>query len=318
MSWKTVESLARAHQMSPKPAAIKSQFSDFIVNEILLEPPTGSGGHLYLHIRKTNANTLWVRDRLADFAEVASRDVGYAGMKDRHGVTTQWFSVPVGAKALDWSSFSAEGVELLTSSPSRKKLQVGMLSGNQFEIILRYVQATQDELAPVFKAIAEQGVPNYFMEQRFGHGLGNLDKAMQLFERTIRVKQKKQRGLYLSAARSYLFNLVLDSRVLSGAWRQDKAGDVLDDGVVTGPMWGRGRLSSAEGVAELEMACVAEHPVFTDGLEHAGLSQDRRVLALSVQDWQTEWVEPSVLKLSFSLRSGAYATAVLREICVAL
>ncbi len=75
-------------------ADFKSQPQDFIVDEILDIPFTGEGEHFWLKIEKVGQNTAWVAKHLAEYFSVKERDVQWSGLKDRHGVTTQWFSLP--------------------------------------------------------------------------------------------------------------------------------------------------------------------------------------------------------------------------------
>ena len=99
----------RAHGDPLFPASIRNQPSDFQVVENLGFEFSGSGEHDYLWIEKTGANTEWVARQLARHAEVPAKDVGYAGLKDRHAVTQQWFSVPRWHSP-DWQALDVEGV----------------------------------------------------------------------------------------------------------------------------------------------------------------------------------------------------------------
>ncbi len=79
------------------------------------------------------------------------------------------------------------------------------------------------------------------------------------------------------------------------------------------------------GNEQLEKIVMASHSIFCEGLEKAGLKQERRALRLSVNDLRWAWLESQEqelgkdreipdLKINFSLPSGTYATAVLREV----
>lgn len=63
----------------------------------------------------------------------------------------------------------------------------------------------------------------------------------------------------------------------------------------------------------LERAIVAAHAPLAQGLEQAGLSQERRSLRLFAQELQWQWNEAG-LCLEFALPAGCYATTVLREL----
>ena len=84
-----------AHGVPENNGLIRSCPEDFVVEEIPRVEPDGEGGHLWLWVEKRSANTDWVARELAKLAACPLRDVGYAGLKDRHAVTRQWFSVPV-------------------------------------------------------------------------------------------------------------------------------------------------------------------------------------------------------------------------------
>ena len=87
--------LPRGLGLSLASGRIRSEAADFQVVEELPFAPAGEGEHLYLRVRKTGQNTRWVAKRIADAAGVRYAGVGFAGLKDRHAVTDQWFSIHV-------------------------------------------------------------------------------------------------------------------------------------------------------------------------------------------------------------------------------
>ncbi|MDG4553298.1 MAG: tRNA pseudouridine(13) synthase TruD [Candidatus Competibacter sp.] len=311
---------------------------DFRVREELDFAPDGAGEHVWLWVRKRGANTDWVARQLARRAGVPPSAVSYAGLKDRHAVTEQWFSIHLPGQAdPDWSAGPDADFTVLKALRHSRKLRRGALRGNAFRIVARELNGDPTELTARFERIAATGVPNYFGEQRFGREGGNLERAAAMLEGREKVRDRQQRGLYLSAARSALFNAVLARRVAEGSWNRALPGEVLmlagshsifaieeaDDAIrqrlaafdlhPTGPLWGVGELSSAGAARDLETAVVAARPLFRDGLAAAGLKQERRALRLMARDATLEWSEPGVAVLSFRLPAGAYATAVLRE-----
>ena len=312
---------------------------DFQVEEDLGFEPDGAGEHVFLQVRKRNANTEWLARQIARVAGVRAGDVSYAGMKDRNAVTTQWFSVQLpGREMPDWSPLLSDDVQLITAVRNSRKLRRGALRGNRFVLVVRELSATSAELESRLRRIAAQGVPNYFGVQRFGHDAGNLDKAEALFNGTLKVRDRHVRGLYLSAARSHLFNQVLSQRVATGTWNNALPGEALMlDGThsvfvadsvdatieqrltafdvhPTGPLWGRGLSMARDQALAVELAALMAYETFKNGLEHAGMAQERRALRLPVADLAWQFPAAESVQLSFSLPAGAYATSVLREL----
>ncbi|MEN9465113.1 MAG: hypothetical protein RL217_1294 [Pseudomonadota bacterium] len=298
-------------------ALLKSHNSDFKVTELPLCLPSGEGEHVWLYIEKNGANTAWVAQKLAALAKVKEQDVGFAGLKDRHAITKQWFSVylPKGATP-DFRGLNDAEITVLEQSRHSKKLRRGDLLGNRFEILLRDVQGERNAIDANLQKIAEQGVPNYFGAQRFGHDGGNIESGRAMLAREVRVNSAIKKSLYLSAVRSFIFNEVLAQRIRLGLLGQQVAGDVLVDGEVTGPLWGRGRSSAQERAQELEQEVVQQHVALCDGLEHAGLQQERRALVARPEQFHWQWFEGEnvQLMLTFSLPSGYYATSLINEI----
>ncbi|MCF1182711.1 tRNA pseudouridine(13) synthase TruD [Marichromatium gracile] len=331
--------LPRAHGAPLGRGRLRVEPEDFQVEERLAFEPDGDGEHLLLWVRKREANTEWAARRLAACAGVAVSAVGYAGLKDRHAVTWQWFSLPrPRAGEPDWSVLAADGIEVLEVHAHRRKLRRGALVGNRFRILVRDLAADPEALAERVAAIGARGVPNYFGEQRFGRDGGNLAQAHALFSGApVPRVSRHVRGLWLSAARSQLFNEVLAGRVADACWDRPLAGDRLQlDGCnshfavetvdetlltrcarldvhPTGPLWGEGAPPSRDAVLAREQAVAAAFPGWPEGLAAAGLAQERRALRLPVFDLVAEQVDGGV-RLAFELPAGAYATAVLREL----
>ena len=302
-------------------ADFRSSPEDFVVDEQLGFEPCGEGEHVFLHLQKRGDNTEWLARQIARLAEVMPMDVGYCGLKDRHAVTTQWFSVylPKGEEP-DWAALNSETVSLLSNSRHNKKLRRGQHRSNRFVITLRNIvgEISASKLTKIFT----DGVPNYFGEQRFGHGGNNLVEADAFLRGERKIKNRPRRGMYMSAARSWLFNQVLVARLSQGAenWSLPLPGEPETFG--SGPLWGRGRALAGEEALQLETDAMAPWQAWCEALEHVGLKQERR--ALRLLPLLAEWAQlpPSEddtgpgLQLSFELPPGTYATAVLREVAV--
>ena len=299
---------------------LRASPEDFRVAEVMAFAPTGDGEHVWLRIRKRGANTQYVAELLAEWAGVGVRDVGYAGLKDRHAVTDQWFSLYLpGRKMPPWRTLEQRDdceLNVLMATRHRKKLARGAHAGNQFEIRISDVQLDGgSRLCQLLDHIAQYGVPNAFGPQRFGINGGNLAAADRWFVDGRRPKARHQRGLILSAARSWLFNEVLAERVRAGSWRtclvgewatQTRAGEAIP----TGPLFGRGA-SYAQGLpGAIENSVAKRYPQWLKGLDNAGLSLNRRRLC-SVPRELTWTLHEHALDLSFYLPRGEYATTVL-------
>lgn len=320
-------------------ARMRSVPEDFQVDELPAFEPTGEGEHLLLTVRKRGQNTAHVARRLAQWAGVPEMAVSYAGQKDRHAVTTQRFSVHLPKRiAPDLALLDDAEMQVVDSTWHNRKLQRGALAGNRFGLVLREVEGARAAIDARLAQVAARGLPNWFGEQRFGHGGGNIDAALSMFAgRRVR---KDQRSMLLSAARSQLFNQALAARVARGDWDQPVPGEVwmLDgsrsvfgpepwsdvlaqrladfDIHPSGPLWGAGPLRSQDEAAALELAAMADEAslALRAGLEQAGLKQERRALRLRPVALRHEWREADVLWLGFELPPGCYATAVLQEL----
>lgn len=321
-------------------AVLRATPEDFLVEEQIPYALVGTGEHLWVKVRKRGLNTEQVAKQLARLAGITRREVGYAGMKDRHAVTVQWFSLYLpGRPDPEWGALP-EGVAILESLRHSRKLKTGALSGNRFVIVLRDCQGDRDAVLHRVEEIGTRGVPNYFGEQRFGHAGGNIAAARAMFSGQLTVRDRKQGGIYLSAARSFLFNQVLARRVLAATWDRAMEGDALNlngsrsffvpetidetihrriaagDVHPSGPLWGRGELATQMAVRVLETEVAAEHADLAQGLERAGLEQERRALRLFPRELRAEWLDAQTLRLEFSLPPGSYATVLLRELAV--
>ena len=322
----------------------------------------GEGEHLYLHLQKSGMNT----DELAKLIEKAynvdSKAVGLGGMKDRHAITSQWFSVttPEGVELLEnlLAEFNTPDKEarVLKSVRHSRKLRHGAHKGNTFSITLRDVKATNSttpealvlSVAERIDSIAQSGFPNYIGPQRFGFGGQNLVRARQWFKQPKKRTSRQQRSLWLSSARSALFNIVCAARVRSGNWQNLLAGEpaVLDgsrsffctntDGSSidkqsddqstldnrvrdfdihpSDPWWGRGRTPATDASAEFEALQLQPYLALCEALERAGLDQERRALRASANALEYRWVAENALELKFSLSPGVFATSLLREL----
>ena len=306
-------------------ATIRTTPADFDVTEELGFELSGDGEHDYLYAEKTGTNTEWLSRQLAGFAGVPAKDVGYSGLKDRHAITRQWFSVPRWNQP-DWAALDVEGVLILEVQRHAKKLRRGAHSANWFRIVLRGELPPNNELEQRLALIRELGVPNYFGPQRFGRNGANIELA-NAWSSGKRLPRHK-RSIAISSARSFLFNEQLHARVGDGTWNRIQSGDVanldgsgsifdvdeVDDALISrctemdihpaGILWGDGTASED---------APSGHEDWLRALSKARVKPAHRSLRLKVMD--LEWqIDDEALTLRFGLSRGSFATSVLREI----
>ncbi|WP_301099148.1 tRNA pseudouridine(13) synthase TruD [Otariodibacter sp.] len=315
---------------------LKAEFADFIVKEELGYPLTGEGEFVAVKIRKTNANTLFVGEKLAAFVGISAKNMSYAGLKDRHAITEQWFCLHMpGKETPNFDEFQLDGVEIIEITRHNRKIRIGSLFGNQFELLLRDVKQS-DELTSRLTELQAVGFPNYFTEQRFGRDGNNLIQAQRWANGEIKVKDRKKRSFYLSAARSEIFNRVVSERISAGMLNQVAEHDImqlagsnswfvakieelsdlnkrLDSGdiLLTAPLVGED--TPTQVVSYLEQQIIDEQQLLLNLMAQERTNATRRSMLCKPQNFTWQF-EQEGLRLHFFLTSGSYATALVREL----
>jgi len=288
-------------------------------------------------VKKINQNSEWVGKQLAKFCGVTNREIGIAGKKDKHAETYQWISIHLPQKETpDFSKIDILGVSVRRITRHNKKLQTGGLSGNQFTLTLNKFDGCKNTLEQKLQTIQQQGFPNYFGEQRFGNDFENLTKATDLFTQKIRPK-RHQKTMYLSAARSWIFNEILSARIKATNWNRYERGDIFQlegsqkwfvddfseklkeriqtqDIHPTGALVGKGKLLTSHDIFKLENDIIKQHPIWLTGLSTAGMKQERRALRVLPKNLSWSWLDNNTLTLAFRLPTGSYATMLVREL----
>ncbi|MCA9540894.1 MAG: tRNA pseudouridine(13) synthase TruD, partial [Myxococcales bacterium] len=318
----------RTAALPPIGGALSGDPEDFIVDELPAYLPSGEGTHWFVRIQKRGLSTAEAIELLARAAGCEPRDVGSAGRKDKHAVTTQWLSLPVAPVDPGDARLA-----LLESAPHGNKLRMGHLRANRFTMCLRGLHPDAADRLPVLAAALAQGVPNYFGPQRFGRF--NLKDAL----RFAAAPQKRVRDprFLASVLQSAIFNRWLGARVADGLLDTALQGDVLArretggqfvcadaatdaervrQGEVdpTGPLPGpRMREAEGEAAAREEVACAA----FGTDRGLRALSRfapgGRRVARLVAEDLELA-IEGDTLHAAFTLPPGAFATTLLAEL----
>ncbi len=369
------EQLARLLPQPENHARLKSRPADFRVREELGFAPGGSGEHLCVEVEKTGLTTSEAARRLLAACNLDRADIGYAGMKDRRALTTQWFSLRLPeSKVSRLQSAEDDSLRILRSGRNHRKIRIGSHHCNHFEILLRDFRGSREDLESRLETLAGQGAPNYFGPQRFGRLAGNLERVELAARPGAPRPGRSGRGRLYSAARAMLFNEVLSLRLAQGNWSAMLPGDVLaldgsgrlflpEEGAssrdapppgrfcdcaqnlpgqppqgdtattrgttasrlatldihITGPLPGANfpqhRYATRGEAADMENAALEKHPAILDWLRREKVEAGRRPLRLAPRNLRWSWTREG-LWLCFALARGAYATSLIRELCI--
>jgi tRNA pseudouridine13 synthase len=319
---------------------IRSELEDFQVTEVAAYPFDGEGEHLYLWLEKRGHTTKWILETIQKQMGIKPRDIGVAGLKDRHAITRQWISIP--RKFEDrLPSLNLEGLSLLETKYHSNKLGIGHLRGNVFKLRVRGIDpnSISDVMArarAILDRLEVMGVPNYFGPQRFGNTGENAVRGLEL------VRNGRMRGpesiplkrFLIGSLQSLLFNHYTRLRLERGFYDALLEGDVakkhdtggmftVADAVLespraarlevsaTGPLHGK-KVMPAHGPSkaledEVLTAFELDNAAFKD---RAG---SRRITRIKMDGLKLEACEDGFW-LEFALPKGSFATVVLREV----
>jgi tRNA pseudouridine13 synthase len=322
----------------PVGGALRTVPEDFRVDEAPAYSPSGEGDHLFVRFRKRNLDTRVAVERLAAALGVPAKDAGWAGLKDRRAVTTQWASFLFGDPAKLEAADLGDDLEVLEAARHGNKLRTGHLRGNRFRLRLRGSRpGVLEEARRRLGQLAATGLPHYFGEQRFGREGQNLERAHRwLVEGRRAPRSPFQRKLLASAWQSALFNALLAERVRDGELATVRVGDLArtergglfvfgpeDDAeraarfeiTATGPIFGAKMRWPEGAVRAREEALLAEAGGGSEQLARFKRQGPgaRRPYRIRLEDPEVE-EDDDGLVLAFGLPAGAYATVVVREL----
>ncbi len=212
---------------------LRTSVDDFLVDEEPAYLPGGTGDHVFVRIEKRGLTTPMTIDRIARALSVRSRDIGVAGMKDRHAVTRQWLSLPPPVTPEAAGALAIEDVTILEVSRHPHKLRTGHVRANRFVLRVRGTSVGVEEAVARSRAIidalaAAPGAPNWYGEQRFGREGDNAEKGLAIVRGEMRPpRDHKLARLLVSALQSELFNRWLVARLADGLYAKVLAGDVM-------------------------------------------------------------------------------------------
>ncbi len=285
---------------------------DFVVDEIPLEEFKRSGNFLILCIKKTEYTTWDMVAAFASFLRIPPQKIGYAGLKDKHATTTQYISVDARhEKAL--KKFKNKDIEILSTARHNKPIKMGDLKGNRFTIKLREI--TNIEAGQIEKAArktSKNGLPNYFGFQRFGRDGDSLGQAKEMINGDLHIEDNKVKNFLISIYQSDFFNRWLRERVILSREENDAKFKILEGDIFVGKnvpsglLCGRGAKRATSNAREIEKKYDDEF------LQEKGYRREALVFPNILECSYIK--KETLLKLSFELPKGAYATVLLESL----
>ena len=308
---------------------------DFVVSEVPAFLPTGEGDYAYAYVEKRGLNT---HDLVAALRErgVPYNDVGIAGLKDRQAVTRQWLSVPARFSGELAALDELDGVAVLEMSRDESRLRRGQLRGNRFEARVRNPEPGWESRGhEIIARIRSIGLPNYFGPQRFGRFNSNAIDAVRMLRGEKVPGGRRLNEFFISALQAHLFNWNLKLRIESGLYDRVLTGDRARRHDTGGMFVVGDGAEESERARRLEIS--AALPLYgrkvSGGLEEAARHEDTVLMHFELKRsdfrrhtrgaWRISRVCPEDFSLrpcpdgfmaEFTLPSGAYATALLREL----
>jgi len=321
---------------------IKVYPEDFIVDEIPAYEASGSGEHLFIHLTKTGITTKEVQKALAKIFNTKRNEVEFAGIKDKHAIASQYFSVWLYNEQDPELVYKLEDefpVRINSFKFHQRKLKKGHLHGNQFNIKIREPEIDLDEALKRITEIKEKaihpGIPNFYGDQRFGIEGDNPQQGLEILKGERKVKNKWLRQFLLASFQSYLFNYYLAKRIREGLFNEIMPGDIakkhetggifiVDDPKTeqkrfdnkeicfTGPMFGKKMTQAKDKAFDFENSILEEYEITSEELKKAKLTGTRRagIILPSIETMKEE----DGIRIKFRLPKGSFATIVLREI----
>ena len=202
---------------SPIECHFNSSPRDFVVKEIPLYEPSGSGEHCLVYVRKKGLSTFELLNLLSQVLGCKVRDIGYAGLKDKSAMTYQYISIHRSLRPKLESAavfLEQKQVKILNIAYHHNKLKVGHLKGNHFFMRLKKcLSLSATKIESVLASLSQSGFPNYFGDQRFGKDGNNFQSGRALAHKKEHIKNKKMSNFLISSYQSHLFNEWLNARI---------------------------------------------------------------------------------------------------------
>jgi tRNA pseudouridine13 synthase len=127
--------------------------------------PLGGGRFAVYRLKKRSLGTLEALDAVARRWDLPKRRISFGGLKDKHALTTQHITIDRGPKR----DLSQENLEVRYIGQASRPFTSAEIGSNRFRVTLRELAAEETlAISEQASAVARDGVPNYFDDQRFG------------------------------------------------------------------------------------------------------------------------------------------------------
>jgi tRNA pseudouridine13 synthase len=137
---------------------------DFQVEEQVALQPTGGPFALY-RLTKQGLGTPEAIDAVLRRLNLPRDAVAFAGLKDKHARTTQFVTIHGGPRR----GLSQTNLELEYVGQAERPIHARDITANRFVVVIRDLSETElESTTQNLAAIARDGLPNYFDNQRFG------------------------------------------------------------------------------------------------------------------------------------------------------
>jgi tRNA pseudouridine13 synthase len=321
---------------------IRAYPEDFVVEEVPLYEPSGSGSHLYVSITKRNQTTRDIQLQLAELFNLRPKNIGTGGLKDKNAVATQTFSLLVERNRMkpnDVVQIIGDNLDVKVNWAKfhNNKYRAGHIIGNKFKVLISELRNSNHAIEKSMKiaeAIHSMGVPNYYGEQRIGRGGKNVHEGWAILQGQKKFKDRWLSKLLVSGYQSYLCNRYLAERVRRGLFSKLLQGDIAKkhetDGIFwvnkptieqsrfnaqeisyTAPMFGYKMSQPLEESAILESEIFKESELSLEAFRRMNVTGTRR-LGRMIPKIKVSKVSRGI-QLSFMLHKGSFATILLRE-----
>jgi tRNA pseudouridine13 synthase len=198
---------------------------DFVVEEITnIDIFKEKKDHAIFILEKQEMDTFEALRLISNNLLISLFEIGYAGLKDKHGLTKQYISIPT---KYNITSKKIEKIKLEFVGYCNKKIKIGNLKGNKFTITVRNIQ--KGDTPGIYsraKKISEIGVPNYFDSQRFGSVIHKEFIARDLIQKNYEQAVKIFLTKYLKTERKKIKD---EKRKILASWNNFEKIDIKNN-----------------------------------------------------------------------------------------